>query len=79
MTPSLLSRLGHRVQRASVLEPLDLGLVESVVQLNFEGLAILGVDPHGNGLANSQLGAQDVDLEVKSVSKHWHILNSNRE
>lgn len=43
---SLLSRLSHRVQRASVLKPFDLRLVEGVVQLDREGLAILGVNRH---------------------------------
>ena len=62
MTPSLLSRLGHRVQRASVLEPLDLGLVEGVVQLDLEGQAILGVHGHRHRLANGKFCAGEVDL-----------------
>jgi hypothetical protein len=57
-----LGRLGHRVQGASVLEPLNLRLVEGVVQLDLERLAVLGVDDHGDGLANGQLGAEDIDL-----------------
>ena len=62
MTPSLLSRLGHRVQRSSVLEPLDLGLVEGVVQLDLEGQAILGVHGHRHRLANGKFCAGEVDL-----------------
>ena len=62
MTPSLLSRLGHRVQRASVLEPLDLGLVEGVVQLDLEGLAVLGVHRHRHRLANGKFRASEVNL-----------------
>jgi hypothetical protein len=64
-------RLGHRVQRTSVLKPLDLGLVEGLVQLDLEGLAVLGVYFHRDGLANSQLGAEDVDLgksELAAIS-----------
>ena len=58
----LCSRLGHGVQSAAVLEPLNLGLVVRVLELDLEGLAVLGVDDHGDGLANGQLGGEDVDL-----------------
>lgn len=54
--------LGHGVQSATVLEPLDLRSVVSVGKLDLEGLAILGVDPHGEGLANLELGAQKINL-----------------
>lgn len=54
--------LGHGVQGAAVLEPLDLTSVESVGQLDVERLAILGLDNQGNGLAGLELGALDVDL-----------------
>lgn len=54
--------LGHGVQCATVLEPLDLGSVVSVGKLDLEGLAVLGVDPHGEGLANLELSAQKIDL-----------------
>jgi hypothetical protein len=33
-----------------------------VGELDLEVLAILGVDNHGDGLANSELSALDVDL-----------------
>jgi hypothetical protein len=54
--------LGHGVEGRAVLEPLDLTLVEGVRELDVEGLAVLGVDPHGHGLANGELGAEKVDL-----------------
>jgi len=45
------------------LEPLDLGLVEGVAEGDVEGLATGGgVDTEGDGLADSELGAQKVDL-----------------
>lgn len=52
---------GHGVERRAVLEPLDLGLVEGVAQLNIVGLAILGVDTEGHGLADSELSAHQVN------------------
>ena len=54
--------LGHGVEGAAVLEPLNLGLVEGVRQLDLELRAILGVDDHGDGLADGELGGEDVDL-----------------
>ena len=58
----LLGSLGHGVEGTAVLEPLNLGLVEGVLELNLVVLAILGVDDHGDGLADSELGAEDVNL-----------------
>jgi hypothetical protein len=54
--------LRHRVQRAPVLEPLDLRLVVGVGQLDVERAPVLGVHPHGDGLADGELGAHQVDL-----------------
>lgn len=54
--------LGHGVKSATVLEPLDLAGVEGVGQLDLEGLALLGLDDHGEGLANLELGALQVNL-----------------
>lgn len=54
--------LGHGVQGTAVLEPLDLASVEGVGQLNVEGLAILGLDNEGDGLAGCELSALDVNL-----------------
>lgn len=49
-------RLGHGVQSTTVLEPFNLGLVESVRELNLEGLSVLGVDSHRQRLANCEFG-----------------------
>lgn len=60
----LLGGLGHGVQGAAVLEPLDLGFVEGVEELDLVVLAILGVDDHGDGLANGKLSAENVNLST---------------
>lgn len=54
--------LGHGVQGAAVLEPFDLSGIECVGQFDVEGLAILGLDDQGDGLAGRELGAFNVDL-----------------
>jgi hypothetical protein len=60
----LLGRLGHGVECATVLEPLDLALVEGVRERDVESLAAIGgVDNKSHGLAHSKLG----DLEVDPV------------
>ena len=56
--------LGHGIQRASVLEPLNLRGVEGMRKLDFKGRSILGMDPHRQRFSNSQLSAQNVDLET---------------
>lgn len=56
--------LGHGVQGTAILEPLDLGLVEGVLELDLEVLALLRVDDHSEGLANRQLSGKDVNLQV---------------
>lgn len=60
--PNLCILLGHGVQRATVLEPLDLALVEGVRQLDVERLAVLGLDDQGDLAAGGELGGLDVDL-----------------
>lgn len=59
----VLGLLGHGVQGASVLEPLNLGLVEGLQQLDLKGAALLRVDNHGKGLSNGELGARNVNLQ----------------
>lgn len=59
---SSLGFLGHSVEGTAVLEPLDLGIVESVVELDFEGLARLGVDGGDERSTSSKLSAGNVDL-----------------
>lgn len=54
--------LGHCVQGASVLEPLNLGLVEGLLKLDFEGATVLGVDSHDKRLANGELSAGNINL-----------------
>ena len=56
--------LCHGVQSTSVLEPLNLSLVESMGELAFPGVAVFGVYPHCDGFAYSQFCAQNVDLVV---------------
>ena len=58
-------RAGHGVQGRAVAEPLDLGLVEGVAELDIVRLAILGVDAHRDGLADGELGAHQVDLVIR--------------
>jgi hypothetical protein len=66
--------LGHRVQCASILEPLDLGLVESVVQLDLERLTVFGVYPESHGLTDCQLRTEQVNLgENMRVSIPVHL------
>jgi len=61
----LLGCLSHGVKSATVLEPLDLALVEGVRELDVERLAAVGrVDDKGHGLADSDLSALEVDLVV---------------
>lgn len=56
--------LGHGVQGASVLEPLNLCLVESLLQLDFERLAVLGVNSHDERLSNDKLSAGNINLFI---------------
>lgn len=54
--------LSHGVQGRSVTEPLELGLVEGVNQLDVESrAAILGVDTESDGLADGDLSAEQVN------------------
>ena len=58
----LLSRLAsHGVEGRAIVEPLNLGLIEGVAQLNVVGLAVLGVDTESHGLANRELSAEQVN------------------
>ena len=60
-----LGSLGHGVERASVLEPRNLALVEGVRELDVELLAaISGVDDESHGLSNGQLSGEQVNLVV---------------
>ena len=63
-----LFRLRHGVERAAVLEPLDLASVEGVLQLDLESLAILGVHSHGDGLAGLESSAVEVNLRVRTLA-----------
>lgn len=56
----------HGVQGGTVSEPLNLGVVEGVVELDVEGLALLGVDTEGDRLANGELGAEQVNLVLRA-------------
>jgi hypothetical protein len=60
----LLGGLGHGVESTAVLEPLDLRLVEGVLQGNVERRAVLGVHNEGDGLANGELGAKNINLYI---------------
>ena len=56
---------GHGVQRAAVLEPLDLAVVKGVVQGHVEDLAaVRWVEAHSDGFASGKFGGQDVDAVV---------------
>ena len=58
----LVTIASHGVEGGSILEPLNLGLVEGVAELDVEGgTTILGVDTEGHGLANLDLSAEEVD------------------
>lgn len=43
------------------MEPLDLGLVEGVAELDVVGGTLLGVDTESDRLANLELSAEEVD------------------
>lgn len=58
--------LGHCVQRASILEPLNLRGIESVCQLDLERIAVLWVYSHGQWLANGEFSGQEVNLRKPS-------------
>jgi hypothetical protein len=61
----LLGCLRHGVKSATVLEPLDLALVEGMRELDVERLAAVSrVDDKSHGLADSELSALEVDLVV---------------
>lgn len=57
--------LCHGVQRATVLEPLNLRLVEGVSKLDFPSFAALWMYPHRHRLANGELSAHQVDFVVR--------------
>lgn len=61
-TVLVLGSLGHGVESTAVLEPLNLRGVEGVLEGDVERLAILGVNNHGDGLADLKLGAENIDL-----------------
>lgn len=54
--------LGHGVKGTAILEPLNLGLVESVLELDVENLTVLGVDDHGDRLTDGELGGENINL-----------------
>ena len=58
----LVTIASHGVEGGSILEPLNLGLVEGVAELDVEGGTVLGVDTQSDGLANLELSAEEVDL-----------------
>lgn len=60
----VLGLLGHGVESGTVLEPLNLGLVEGVREGDLESLTVGGLDTESDGLANSKLSAEDVDLVI---------------
>jgi len=58
--------LGHGVERGTVLEPLELRLVESVREGNVKGIAALcWVDSESHWLAYCKLSAENVNLVVR--------------
>lgn len=58
----LLGRLAsHGVKSGSIVEPLELGLVEGVAQRNVVGSTVLGVDTESHRLADSHLSAEEID------------------
>lgn len=65
--PLVLGLLGHGVQCASVLEPLNLCLVEGLQQLHFKRLAFFGMNNHSKGLSYSKLGAGNINLHYSLV------------
>lgn len=61
----LLGVLGHGVESATVLEPLDLALVEGVRERDVEGLAAIGgVDSKREWLADSKLSGGQINAVV---------------
>lgn len=56
--------LCHRVQSRTILEPLNLGSIEGVCQLDVESLSIFGVHSEGHWLANLELCSEQINLVV---------------
>ena len=58
--------LGHGVQCTAILEPLNLTLIEGVIQLDVKRLAaICGMHAQSHGFVDGQLGAQQVYLVIR--------------
>lgn len=56
--------LCHGVQCATVVEPLNLGLVESVSEACLPRLSVLWVDSERYRLTHSELSAHEVDFVI---------------
>jgi len=56
--------LSHGVQCATVLEPLNLGLVESVGEFGVPCRPVLRVYPQCHRLTNGKFGAHQVNLVI---------------
>lgn len=56
--------LRHCVQSTPILEPFQLGLVESMRQLRLPCFPVLGVDSQRDRFAHRELGAEEIDLVV---------------
>lgn len=73
--PLRLLGLGHGVECTAILEPLNLGLVEGVLEFDVECLAVLRVNNHGNRLANCEFGREDVNLFILSAKASQPLEN----
>jgi hypothetical protein len=63
----LLSVLGHGVKSATVLEPLDLALVEGVRKLDLERVAsVRRMNRHREWLTRSKLGRSQINAIVRA-------------
>lgn len=77
--------LAYYLQLASIykftIPKQKLTLVEGVDELDVEGLAVLGLDGHSHGLANSELSALEVDLGIEGdlVVVLWVLEGERKE
>ena len=55
----------HGVQRATILKPFNLRLVEGVCKLGFPSLSVLRMYSQRHWLANGEFGTHEVDLVIR--------------
>lgn len=60
----LFGSFGYGVEGIVVFELFDLGFVEGVLEFNFVGFVIFGVDDYSDGFVDSEFSVYNVNLEI---------------